>query len=52
MIMSRVNLNEKDAARTYDLSKEGFSRDGYVTDDDLSFEWNILKEARKRPTFR
>lgn len=48
VIMSWVNLNEKDAARTYDLSKEGFSRDGYVTDDDLSFEWNILKEATKK----
>jgi len=48
VITSWVNLNEKDAARAYDLSKEGFSRDGYVTDDDLSFEWNILKEATKK----
>jgi ABC-type nitrate/sulfonate/bicarbonate transport system substrate-binding protein len=48
VIMSWVNLNEKDAARVYDLSKEGFSRDGFVTDDDLSFEWNILKEATKK----
>ena len=48
MIMSWVNLNEKDAARAYDLSEEGFSRNGYVTDDDLSVEWNILKEATKK----
>jgi hypothetical protein len=46
--MSWVNLNEKDAARVYDLSKEGFSRDGHVTDNDLSFEWNILKDATKK----
>src|SRR5437660_1460927 len=48
VIMSWVNLNEKDAARAYDLSKERFSRDGYATDDDLSFEWNILKDATKK----
>jgi ABC-type nitrate/sulfonate/bicarbonate transport system substrate-binding protein len=48
VIMSWANLNEKDAARAYDLSEEGFSRNGYVTDDDLSFEWNILKEATKK----
>jgi NitT/TauT family transport system substrate-binding protein len=48
VIMSWVNLNEKDAARAYDLSKDGFSRNGYVTDDDLSFEWNILNAAAKK----
>jgi ABC-type nitrate/sulfonate/bicarbonate transport system substrate-binding protein len=48
VIMSWANLNEKDAARAYDLSEEGFSRNAYVTDNDLSFEWNILKEATKK----
>ncbi len=48
VIMSWVGLNERDAARTYDLSKEGFSKDGYATDEDLSFEWNILKETAKK----
>ena len=48
VIMSWVKLNEKDADRAYDLSKEGFSRNGNVTDEDLSFEWNLLKEATKK----
>lgn len=48
VIMSWVNLNEKDAARAYDLSKEGFSRNGNASDEDLSFEWNILKETTKK----
>src|SRR5262245_45746201 len=48
IIMSWVKLNEKDAARAYDLSKDGFSRNGNVTDEDLSFEWNLLKEATKK----
>jgi NitT/TauT family transport system substrate-binding protein len=47
-IMSWVKLNEKDAARAYDLSKEGFSKNGNVSDEDLSFEWNLLKEATKK----
>ncbi|HEY7164543.1 MAG TPA: ABC transporter substrate-binding protein [Candidatus Binatia bacterium] len=47
-IMSWVKLNEKEAERAYDLSKEGFSRNGNVTDEDLSFEWNLLKEATKK----
>lgn len=48
VIMSWVKLNEKDAARAYDLSKEGFSRNGNASDEDLSIEWNLLKEATKK----
>jgi ABC-type nitrate/sulfonate/bicarbonate transport system substrate-binding protein len=48
VIMSWVDLNEKDAARAYDLSKAGFSENGYVTDDDLSFEWKILNATAKK----
>jgi ABC-type nitrate/sulfonate/bicarbonate transport system substrate-binding protein len=48
VIMSWVKLNEKDAMRAYDLSKEGFSRNGNASDEDLSNEWNILKEATKK----
>jgi ABC-type nitrate/sulfonate/bicarbonate transport system substrate-binding protein len=48
VIMSWVSLGEKDAARAYDLSKEGFSRNGNVSDEDLSIEWNVLREATKK----
>jgi ABC-type nitrate/sulfonate/bicarbonate transport system substrate-binding protein len=47
-IMSWVSLGEKDAARAYDLSKEGFSRNGNVSDEDLSIEWNVLRETTKK----
>jgi hypothetical protein len=30
------------------LSKDGFSSNGYVTDEDLSFEWNILSATAKK----
>ena len=49
VIRSWVDLNEKDAARAYELSKAGFSENGYVTDDDLSFEWKILNATAKKP---
>lgn len=48
IIMGWVKLNEKDAARAYELSKEGFSKNGYASDEDLSFEWNILNAAAKK----
>jgi hypothetical protein len=48
VIMGWVKLNEKDAVRTYELSKEGFSKNGYASDEDLSFEWNILNAAAKK----
>ena len=48
VIMSWATLSEKDAARAYDLSKEGFSRNGNASDEDLSIEWNILREATKK----
>ena len=48
IIMAWVDLNEKDAGRAYDLSKDGFSSNGYVTDEDLSFEWNILSATAKK----
>ncbi len=48
IIMRWVNLNEAEALRVYDLSKVGFSKNGYVSDDDLSIEWEFIQEETKR----
>ncbi len=48
IIMGIANINEKDAARTYDLSKVGFSANGFVSDDDLSIEWGFIQQETKK----
>ncbi len=48
MIMAMTNINERDAARTYDLSKVGFSANGSVSDDDLSIEWGFIQQETKK----
>lgn len=44
-IMQWNKLDEKDAGRAYDLSKAGFSKNGYASDEDLSIEWKLIQEA-------
>ena len=48
IIMAMNNINEKDAARTYDISKVGFSTNGFITDDDLSIEWGFIQQETKK----
>ncbi|OGQ78360.1 MAG: hypothetical protein A3F90_01930 [Deltaproteobacteria bacterium RIFCSPLOWO2_12_FULL_60_19] len=48
IIMAIANINEQDAARTYDLSKVGFSANGFVSDDDLSIEWGFIQQETKK----
>jgi NitT/TauT family transport system substrate-binding protein len=48
LIMAMNNLNEKDAARTYDISKTGFSANGFLTDEDLSIEWGFIQQETKK----
>ena len=48
VIMAWVNLNEKDAARVYDLSKSGFSKNGTLSDEELSIEWNMIQQETKK----
>lgn len=48
IIMAITNINEQDAARTYDLSKAGFSANGFVSDDDLSIEWAFIQQETKK----
>lgn len=47
-IMEWVNLNEREAIRVYDLSKVGFSKNGYASDDDLGIEWEFIQRETKR----
>ena len=48
IIMALANIGEKDAARTYDISKVGFSANGFVSDDDLSIEWGFIQQETKK----
>lgn len=48
LIMVMNNINEKDAARTYDISKAGFSANGLLTDEDLSIEWGFIQQETKK----
>jgi len=39
---------EKDAVRSLDLAKPGFSKNGWLTDDDLSIEWSFIQQQTKK----
>ena len=40
--------SEKDAVRAMELSKSGFSKNGFLTDEDLSIEWNFIQQQTKK----
>jgi NitT/TauT family transport system substrate-binding protein len=48
IIKEWVHLEERDALRVYDLSKVGFSKDGYASDEDLSTEWTFIQNETKK----
>jgi NitT/TauT family transport system substrate-binding protein len=48
LIMAMNQIDEKLAARTYDVSKAGFSSNGLLTDDDLSIEWGFIQQETKK----
>lgn len=48
IIMGWTNINEKDAARVYDLSKAGFSANGLLSDDDLGIEWGFIQQETRK----
>lgn len=48
LIMAMNQIDEKTAARTYDISKNGFSPNGLLTDDDLSIEWGFIQQETKK----
>ena len=48
VIMDWVRLNERDAGRVYDLSKAGYSKNGFASDDVLSIEWEFIQQETRR----
>ena len=48
ILMDWTRASEKDAARSLDLAKPGFSKNGLLTDDDLSIEWGFIQQQTKK----
>jgi ABC-type nitrate/sulfonate/bicarbonate transport system substrate-binding protein len=48
ILMDWTRANEKDAARSLELAKPGFSKNGLLTDDDLSIEWGFIQQQTKK----
>jgi len=48
ILMDWTRANEKDALRSLDLAKPGFSKNGLLTDDDLSTEWGFIQQQTKK----
>ena len=46
--MDWTGASEKDALRSLELAKPGFSRNASVGDDDLSLEWSFIQQQTKR----
>jgi NitT/TauT family transport system substrate-binding protein len=50
ILMKWTGANEKDALRSLELAKPGFSKNGMLTDDDLSIEWGFIQQQTKKTT--
>ncbi len=48
ILMAWTHANEKDAARSLELAKPGFSKNGLLTDEDLSIEWGFIQQQTKK----
>lgn len=48
ILMDWTRASEKDALRSLDLAKPGFSRNGLLADDDLSIEWSFIQQQTKK----
>ncbi len=48
ILMDWTRANEKDALRSLDLAKPGLSKNGLLTDDDLSIEWGFIQQQTKK----
>jgi len=48
ILMDWTKANERDALRSLDLAKPGFSKNGLLTDDDLSIEWSFIQQQTKK----
>ncbi len=48
ILMAWTRATEKDALRSLELAKPGFSKNGFVTDEDLSIEWGFIQQQTKK----
>ncbi|MGE5216747.1 MAG: ABC transporter substrate-binding protein [Chloroflexota bacterium] len=48
ILMNWTRATEKDALRSLELAKPGFSKNGMLTDEDLSIEWGFLQQQTKK----
>ena len=48
ILMDWTRATEKDALRSLELAKPGFSKNGMLTDEDLSIEWNFIQQQTKK----
>lgn len=48
ILMNWTHATEKDALRSLELAKPGFSKNGLLTDEDLSIEWGFLQQQTKK----
>lgn len=48
ILMKWTGANEKDALRSLELAKPGFSKTGILSDDDLSLEWGFIQQQTKK----
>jgi len=48
ILMAWTRASEKDALRSLDLAKPGFSKNGMLTDDDLALEWGFIQQQTKK----
>ena len=48
ILMDWTRANEKDALRSLELAKPGFSRNGLLTDEDLGIEWSFIQQQTKK----
>jgi ABC-type nitrate/sulfonate/bicarbonate transport system substrate-binding protein len=48
ILMDWTHVSEKDALRSLELAKPGFSKNGLLTDDDLSIEWGFIQQQTRK----
>ena len=48
ILMDWTRASEKDALRSLELAKPGFSKNGLLTDDDLTMEWGFIQQQTKK----
>ena len=50
ILMHWTGANEKDALRSLELAKPGFSKNGMLNDEDLNIEWGFIQQQTKKTT--